>query len=166
MAMFSVNAHRKDPYRNFKFRVLLDGKVIPGISRISPLTRKTEPVTHRNGGDVNNEHQAPGTTTFEPVVLERGLSHDTTFEDWANQVYSAEGDGAVSLKNYRRSIVIQLLNLQGTVVMAFHVDGCWVTEYQALPELDANGSCVAIERIVLAHEGWARDKDVGEPEET
>ena len=166
MAMFTVNTHRFDPYKNFKFRVKGDGKYVPGISKISPLTRMTEAVIHREGGDPSNFRLSPGTTKYEPIVLERGLSHDTAFEDWANMVFNKSGDSGMSLKNYRKNIVIELLNLQGVKVMAFNVYRCWVSEYQSLPELDANSKCIAIEKIVLQHEGWERDTSIVEPQET
>lgn len=166
MAMFNVNTHRFDPYKNFKFRVKWDGEYIPGISKISPLKRMTDPVIYREGGDPSMFRISPGTTRFEPIILERGLSHDTAFEDWANMTFNISGDAAISLKNYRKDISIDLFNLQGTKVMAFVVYRCWVSEYQSLPELDANGACIAIEKITLQHEGWERDISVGEPQET
>jgi phage tail-like protein len=166
MAMFSVNPHRFDPYKNFKFKVKWDGKYVPGISKISPLARMTEAVMHREGGDPSHFRLSPGTTTYEPIVLERGLSHDTAFEDWANTVFNLRGDSGISLKDYKKDIVIELFNLQGMKVMAFIVYRCWVSEYQALPELNANDKRIAIERIVLQHEGWERDTSIGEPQET
>ena len=166
MAMFNVNTHRRDPYRNFKFRVKWDGKYIPGISRISPLERITEAVVYRDGGDTSSFRSAPGTTSFEPVVLERGLSHDTSFEEWADKIFSVKGDSGVSLKDYRKDIMIDLFNLQGVKVMSFIVYRCWVSEYQPLSELDANNCRIAVEKLVLQHEGWARDTEVVEPQET
>lgn len=166
MTQFSVNTHRFDPYKNFKFRVMWDGRTIAGISKVSSLLRVTETVTHRDGNDSSSAKKSPAATSFEPITLERGLTHDTAFEEWANMVYSMEGDPAVSLKNYKKDLVITLLNLQGTPVLSYHVYHCWVSEYQALPELDANNGCTAIEKIVLQHEGWVRDTEVGEPAET
>ncbi len=166
MAMFSVNVHRFDPYKNFKFRVYWDGQAIPGIINVSPLVRKTEGMTYRSGDDPSKYMISPGLTTFEPIVLERGLTHDKAFEDWANLVFNIQGDSSMSLANYRKDIRIDILNLQGAVVMTYSVFRCWVSEYQALPALDANKSCTAIERLVLQHEGWERDTDVTEPKET
>lgn len=166
MAMFSVNPHRLDPYQGFKFRVLVDGKPVPALIRVSALRRTTEAVEHRSGTDPSSAHQAPGRTSYEPIVLERGITHDPSFESWANLVFNPQGDAGMSLKNYRKDIVIQLLNHQGVVALAYKVFRCWVAEYQALPELDAHGSCVAVERLVLEHEGWERDVSVGEPAET
>ena len=143
-----------------------DGKYIAAVSRVSALRRTTEAIKHREGGDLSTFRNAPGLTTFEPITLERGLTHDTTFEEWANMVYDIQGDLAVSLKNYRKDIVIDLFNLQGSKVMSFTIYRCWVSEYQSLPELDANGSCTAFEKIVLQHEGWVRDTDITEPTET
>ena len=165
MAQFPVNTHRIDPYKSFKFRVKWDGKVVAGVSKIGALKRTTEVVSHREGGDVSTPRHSPASTKFEPISLERGISHDPEFEKWANLVYSTEGDGAVSLKDFRKDILIEFLNLQGTVVKAFKVYRCWVSEYEALPELDASGSSVAIQQIKLENEGWERDTDVAEPSE-
>jgi phage tail-like protein len=166
MAMFSVNPYRFDPYQGFKFRVKWDGRVVPAVFRVSALRRVTETVEHREGGDPSTSRQAPGATRFEPIVLERGLTHDPCFEQWANLVFNPQGDAAMSLRSYRKEVTIELLNHQGSVVMAFQVHRCWVAEYQALPDLDANGTCVAVERLTLAHEGWERDPAVTEPPET
>jgi len=166
MALFSVNTHRYDPYRNFKFQLAWDGRVVAGVSKISALKRTTEVVEHRDGGDMSSPRLSPGTTSYEPITLERGLSHDTEFEEWANMVFNIAGDGGVSLKGYRKDILIQMMNLQGTIVKSFQIYGCWVSEYQAVSELDANGTSVAIEKITIQHQGWARDKDVAEPAET
>jgi phage tail-like protein len=166
MAQFSVNTHRKDPYKNFKFRVMWEGRFIAGVSKVSPLRRSTETVGFRDGGGISRPLISPGKTEYDPITLERGITHDTAFEEWANQIYNTSGDGAVSLKNLRKDIRIELYNLSGQLVIAYNIFRCWVSEYQALPELDATGEAsTAFERIVLQHEGWERDKEVKEPEE-
>ena len=166
MPIFTVNSHRLDPYKNFKFRVRWDGKHIAAISKVSALKRTTEPVKYRGGADQSIFRLSPGLTSYEPITLERGITHDKEFENWANLVYNQDGDAAISLKDYKKDITIDLINLQGVMVMSFRVYRCWVSEYQSLPELDANGSCTAFEKIVLQHEGWERDEDVKEPSET
>ena len=166
MPQFNVNTHRFDPYKNFKFHIVLDGKVVAGVSKISALKRSTTPVMHREGSDPSMSRLSPGTWTFEPITLERGITHDPEFENWANLSYNIAGDSAMSLKNFRKDIVINLLNEQGSVVKAFKVYRCWVSEYQVLPDLDANGNAMAIESIVLQNEGWERDLDVEEPSES
>jgi phage tail-like protein len=166
MTQFTVNSSRLDPYKNFKFRLIVDGRVVAGISKISALKRTNRPVIHREGGERSLSHVSPGSWQFEPITLERGVSHDTDFENWANLGFNLAGDAAISLKDFRKDIVIQLLNGQGVVVKAFHVFRCWVSEYQVLPELDANGDAIAIEYIVLQNEGWERDDSISEPVET
>lgn len=166
MTMFNVNTHRQDPYKNFKFNVIWDNQHIAGITKVSPLVRTTEAVITRSGSDSSSEHLSPGITSFPAITLERGVTHDTNFEQWANLTHNIEGDAAMSLKDYRKDIIIELLNLQGVTVMSFAVFRCWVSEYQALPALDSNANCVAIERIVIQHEGWQRDTSVSEPTET
>jgi len=166
MAQFSVNASRFDPYKNFKFRIKWNGRYVAGVSKVSALKRSTEPVTHREGGDPSTSRVSPGRSKFDPITLERGVTHDTEFEAWANLVYNVQGDASMSLKNFRKDIIIELLNEQATVVKAYKVYRCWVSEYQALPDLDANAQAVAIERMVLQNEGWERDISVSEPTET
>nr|HEX4314501.1 phage tail protein [Kofleriaceae bacterium] len=163
MAEFPINSYRFDPYKNFKFRVKWDGRYVAGISKISPLKHTIEVVPHRSGGDFSVQRPAPSTAKTEAITFERGITHDPEFENWAKLAFNVDGDTAISLKNFRKHITIELLNEQGTVAKAYHVFNCWVSEYQALPELDANAHVVAIERIVVQHEGWKRDDSVPEP---
>lgn len=167
MPQFSVNPHRFDPYKNFKFRVRWDGRHVAGITRVSALRRVTEVIEHREGGEPNATRKSPGRTRFEPIVLERGVTHDTEFEAWANKVWRhGAGLGSeASLKDFRKDITIELYNEAGQLVIAYHVFRCWVSEFQALPDLDANVGSVAIQAITLQHEGWQRDEDVAEPQE-
>jgi phage tail-like protein len=167
MAEFTVNPQRVDPYKNFKFRVKWDGRYVAGISRVSALRRTTEVVRHREGGDPSSSHKSPGRTEYGPITLERGITHDTEFEQWANKVWRlGAGMGSeVSLKDFRKDIVLELYNEAGQLVLAFKIFRCWVSEYQVLPDLDANGGAVAIEHIKLENEGWERDRSVSEPEE-
>ena len=163
---FPVNTHRFDPLKNMKFRIKWQGRYVAGVSKVSALKRSTEVVTHREGGDPSSSRVSPSLWKFEPITLERGVTHDPEFETWANLIYNTQGDMAISLKNFRRDIIIELLNEQGKVSKAYKVFRCWVSEYQALPELDANGHAIAIEHMVLQNEGWERDTDVPEPVET
>ena len=163
---FAVNAQRFDPYKNFKFRLKWDGRYVAGVSKCSALKRTTEVVTHREGGDPSMSRQSPGRSTWEPITLERGVTHDPEFENWANLIYNTDGDMAISLEKFRKDIIIELLNEQGVVAKAYKVYRCWVSDYQALPELDANAHAVAIEHLVLQNEGWERDPAVTEPKQT
>ena len=167
MAQFNVNAHRFDPYKNFKFRVKWDGRYVAGISKVSALKRSTEVIEHREGGDPNSRRKSPGRTTFDPITLERGLSHDPEFERWANKTWNlGSGLGAESaLKDFRKDIMIELYNEAGQLAVAYKVFRCWVSQFQALPDLDANGNAIAIQHLVLQNEGWERDLDVAEPAE-
>jgi len=133
---------------------------------VSGLKLNVESIQLREGGDNNAIQIVPGATQYVPITLERGLTHDTSFEAWANKITSIEGDGAVSLKDYRKDIAIDILNLQGSTVLSYFVFGCWVTEYEAIANLDAHDTQIAIERLVLNHRGWARDTDVSEPSES
>jgi phage tail-like protein len=164
MPPFAVNTHRFDPYKHLRFQVVWDGKVVADVARVSGLRRRTEVVLHRDGGEPSIERRAPGKTGYDPIVLERGRTHDSAFEDWAELVFKLGGE--MSLKNFRKDIVIRLLNEAGVVAMAFVVHRCWPSEYVALAEMDANGHGVAFESLTLEHEGWERDGSVGEPKET
>ncbi len=165
--MFPVNAHRHDPYRTFKFQILIDGKPVAGLKKMGALKKKTEAIKWRTAGDPSKERILPGGTSFEPITLEQGLSHDPVFENWANLVNNIEGDAGMSLKNFRKDIVINVLNLQGVVAISYKVFRAWVSEYQALPEMDAGTmNAVGIQTLTLQHEGWQRDTAVVEPSET
>jgi phage tail-like protein len=165
---FTDNTHRYDPYKTFKFRVMWDGKYVAGVSKVSGLTRTTEVVKHREGGSTSESHLSPGQTSYTAITLERGVTHDEEFEKWANKVWAyGNADGKeVSLKDFRKDIVIELYDEAGQKVIAYKVFRCWVSEYTALPDLDANsGNTVAIQKIKLENEGWERDTDIKEPTE-
>jgi phage tail-like protein len=167
MAQFTVNATRFDPYKNFKFRVKWDGRYVAGVSKVSALKRSTEMVEHREGGDPSTSRKSPGRTKFEAVTLERGVTHDLEFERWANKVWNfGAGLGQeVSLKDFRKDISIEVYNEAGQKVLAYNVFRCWVSDFQALPDLDANANAVAIQTLKLENEGWERDLSVTEPSE-
>ena len=167
MAEFTVNAQRFDPYKNFKFRVKWDGRYVAGVSKISALKRSTEVVEHREGGGPSSPRKSPGRTTYAPITLERGVTHDKEFEQWANKVWNyGSGLGAeVSLKDFRKDITVEIYNEAGQLAIAYKVFRCWVSEYQALPDLDANSSAMLIQHIKLETEGWERDYEVPEPAE-
>lgn len=167
MAQFAVNTHRFDPYKNFKFRIKWDGRYVAGISKVGSLKRSTEVVEHREGGDPSTARKSPGRTKYEAITLERGVTHDLEFEAWANKVWHVgAGLGAeVSLKDFRKDLILEVYNETGQVVIAYKIYRCWVSEYQALPDLDANANAIAIQTLKLENEGWERDADVAEPAE-
>lgn len=173
MAQFTVNPSRFDPYKNFKFRVKWDGRYVAGVSKVGALRRTTEVVPHREGGDPSNSRKSPGRNEYEAVTLERGVTHDIEFEKWANKVWSYSNAQAgpdqrtkeVSIEDFRKDILIDMFNEAGQKVLSYKVYRCWVSEYQALPELDANANAVAIQTLKLENEGWERDLDVTEPKE-
>jgi phage tail-like protein len=167
VAQFTVNASRFDPYANFKFRVKWDGRYVAGVSKVSALKRTTEVIEHREGGDPSTPRKSPGRSKFDAITLERGVTHDVEFERWANKVWNlGSGLGAeVSLKDFRKDIIIELYNEAGQLVISYRVYRAWVSEYQALPDLDANANAVAIQHIKLENEGIERDYEVAEPAE-
>jgi phage tail-like protein len=166
MAKFTVNAQRYDPYRNFKFRIKVDNVYVAGLSKCTALKKTTEMVEWREGGDPSTTHKLPGKTKYEPVTLTAGVSHDTTFEDWANLINNFQGDASMSLKNFRKNITVDVFNEADQKVLSYNLFRCWVSEYEALPDLDASANAVMIQTIKLENEGWERDKSVAEPTET
>ncbi len=164
MAQFTVNATRLDPYKAFMFRVKWDGQYVAGLSKMGALKRSTDPVVHRDGGDPSHEHKSPGKTKYDAVTLERGVTHDPEFEKWANLVHSLSSP--ISLKNFRKDVIVDVFNEANQKVLSYKLYRCWVSEYQALPQLDAGTAGVAIETIKLELESWERDQSVTEPTET
>jgi len=167
MAQFSVNSTRFDPYKNFKFRVKWEGKYVAGVSKCGALRRTTEVVKHREGGDPSTSRKSPGRTEYEAITLERGVTHDKEFEQWANKVwnYGSALGGEVALKDFRKDIIIDVYNEAGQLALSYKVYRCWVSEFQAQADLDANANAVLVQHIKLENEGWERDYDVKEPSE-
>ena len=165
--LFPANTHRYDPYRTFMFQVIIDGAPVAGLKKMSVLKKTTEAVKWRSAGDQAHERVMPGGTSYEPITLEQGLTHDPVFENWANLVNNIQGNAAISLVNYRKDIVLNVLNLQGALAISYRVSGAWVSEYQALPEFDAGTmNAIGIQSLILQHNGWERDTSVTEPTET
>jgi phage tail-like protein len=164
MVQFAMNPTRHDPYKNFKFRVRWDNDDVAGVSKVSALKRTTEVVKHRDGGDPSSSRKSPGRTEYEAVTLERGVTHDEAFAKWATKVWHLHaGAGAeVSLADFRKDITLVLLNEAGQAVIAYTLFRCWVSEFQAMPDLDANANAVAIEHLKLECEGWQLDESVTE----
>ena len=165
MAQFSVNAQRFDPYKNFKFKVKWDGRYVAGISKVGTLKRTTEVVKHREGGDPSSSRKSPGRTEFDAITLERGVTHDKDFEQWANKVWNFGSLLESSLADFRKDIILELFNEAGQKVIAYKIFRCWVSEFQSQADLDANANAVLIQHIKIENEGWQRDTDVTEPKE-
>ena len=165
--LFPVNAHRYDPYRTFKFQVVIDGQTVAGLSKMSALKKSTEVVDWRYAGDPSHSRKLPGGTSYEPVTLEAGLTHDPMFMELANRVNNIDGDAGMSLLNFRSDVIINVLNLQGVPAISYKVFRAWVSEFQALPDFDAGAmNAVGIQTLTLQHEGWQIDAAVTEPSES
>jgi phage tail-like protein len=167
MAEFTVNPQRYDPYPNFKFKVKWDGQYVAGISKVTGLKRTTEVIKHREGGDPSTSRHQPGRTEYDAITLERGVTHDPAFEQWAGKVWQlgAALGAEVSLADFRKDIILEMYNEAGQKVIAYNIYRCWVSEYQALPDFDANANAVSIQHMKLENEGWERDTSVTEPTE-
>ncbi len=168
MPQFTKQPLRFDPYKNFKFRLKFGNSstYVAGISKMNALKRTTAPVEHREGGDPSSPYKSPGLTKFEAITLERGVTHDTDFEEWASKVWNFHGGPGAesSLKDFRKDITIDVFNEAGQKVISYQIFRCWVSEYQALGDFDANANAVLIQHIKLEHEGFLRDLSVKEPE--
>jgi len=162
---FVKNAKRVDPYKNFKFRILWDDKPVMGVSKVGALKRTTEVVKHRDGGDNSTDHKSPGRTSYDAISVERGITHDPEFEAWANKVHPYSGDTAMDLAAYKKNLTLEMMNEKGHVVYRYFLYDCWVSEYTAIPELNANANAVSIESLKIELEGWDRDRDTKEPNE-
>lgn len=162
---FTVNAHRFDPYKNFKFVILWDNKPVMGVSKVGALKRTTEVVKHRSGGENSIDHKSPGRTSYEGISIERGITHDREFEKWANMVHTFEGDSVMDLAGYKKELTLEVMNEKGMVAIRYFLHACWVSEFTAMPDLDANANAVAIENMKIELEGWERDIDAIEPDE-
>jgi phage tail-like protein len=167
MAQFTVNAQRFDPYKTFKFRLKWEGRYVAGVSKVSALSRSTEVVEFREGGDPSTVRRSPGQTKFEAITLERGVTHDPEFERWANKVWNfGSGLGAeTSLQDFRKDVMLEFYNEAGQLALAYNIFRCWPSEFRALPELDASANAIAIQTLKLENEGWERDLAVTEPSE-
>ncbi len=164
MARLTPSTNRYDPYRNFRFKVVIDGQPVAGLSKMGALKRSTEVVEWREAGENITSRKLPGKTKFEPVTLEAGITYDTTFEDWANLVNDFESHSLTSLKDYRKNLTVEVYNEAGKKVLAWNLYNCWVSDYQALPDLDAGANAVAIQTIKLEYEWFKRDDKVKEEE--
>jgi phage tail-like protein len=167
---FHANTASNDPYQNFRFKVKWDGSYVAGISKVSMPKRSTEVVKHQTDGGPSIVRVAPGQSRYDPITLEQGVTYDVAFEQWANKTWNYHNsigtDPNVSLKDFSKDIVIELFNESGQKVLGYNVYRCWVSEFQALPELDGSGNAIAIQTLTLENEGWERDVSVTESTET
>jgi phage tail-like protein len=151
-----VNRNRFDPDKNFKVRLKWDGRYVAGVSRVSALRRSTQVVEHRDGGGL--ERKSPGRTTFGPITVERGVTNDTDFEHWANQVSDVGTEPTTGVSHdYRKDVVLEVYNEAGALVIAYTIFHCWPSQYVPLPNLDANANVILNETITLENEGWERN---------
>lgn len=164
---FTVNAHRFDPYKNFKFKVYLDGRAVMGVSKVGALKRSTEVVSYRSGGDNSVEFKSPGRTSYDAVTMEGGVTHDTEFEAWAANVHSyGAGDGGMDLRNFKKQLTVEVLNEANMPALRYFIYNAWPSAYTAIADLNAGENAVLIKSLELQIEGWERDTDLAEPDES
>ena len=163
---FVVNANRFDPYKNFKFRVLLEGRIVMGVSKVGALKRSTEVVNYRSGGGNTYDFKSPGRTKYEAVTMERGLTHDPDFEEWAAAVHTFGSDASTDLRNYKKALTVEMMNLRNQPAVRYFLHDCWPSSYTAMADLSASENAVLIENLTLSVGGWERDFDLAEPDES
>lgn len=167
MADLTVGTQRTNPYSDFNFQIKWGTDYVAGVSKISALRRTTEVIKHREGSDPSSSRKSPGRTEYEAITIERGVTLDVEFEQWANKVwnYGATLGLEVSLADFRKDLVIEVYNEAGQLVIRYKVYRCWVSEYQAMADLNSNSNAVLIQHMKLENEGWERDTDVTAPTE-
>ena len=167
MPIFPANINRFDPYKAYRFLVYFGSSTSPvaAVSKVGGLKRSSDVIEYKQGGDTIIR-KGMGRTKYEAITLERGLTQDKEFATWANAAQVLDkGAASSSLKNLRKEVRIDLLNEAGQPVYRFNVHRCWVSEYQALPDLDAGATSIALEHIKLENEGWEYDASLAEPTE-
>ena len=165
MSQFPVNTQRIDPYKNFKFRLKSSGQYVAGVSKVSALKRTSEVVAHRPGGAAPSATASLERTSFEPITLEQGVTESREFHEWASLArnFKAGFGSDASRAGVRKDLYLELHNAAGQVVLAYRIYRCWVSEYQAMPELDATAHSIVFAHLKLEHEGWEQDASVTEP---
>jgi phage tail-like protein len=160
--MSDSKTKRRDPYKNFRFRVKFGAttEYVAGVTKVTGLKRTTEVIKHRSGGDPASSFKLPGRTEYEAITLERGVTTDKAFEQWANKVWSFRNSATgleTSLKDFRQNVILDVFNESGQKVSSYQIFNAWVSECQAISDLDANANAVLIEHIKLENEGWVRE---------
>jgi phage tail-like protein len=160
--MSENKTRRRDPYKNFRFRVKFGAtnEYVAGVTKVTGFKRSTEVIKHRSGGDPATSFKLPGRTEYDPIMLERGVTNDKPFEEWANKVWSFTNSAAgleTSLKDFRRDLIVDVFNEAGQKVLSYQVFNCWVSEWQPISDLDSNANAVAIQHVRVENEGWVRE---------
>ncbi|MEA2721880.1 MAG: hypothetical protein QOJ39_3744 [Candidatus Eremiobacteraeota bacterium] len=162
MARMTPQTNRFDPYRNFRFKVKWDNQYVAGVTKMGALKRTTEMVEFREAGENITSRKMPGKTSYAAVTCEAGLTYDTSFFDWANQVNDFASHSVTSLADFRKNVTIVVFNEAGVPAMSYNLFRCWVSEFQALPDLDAGANAIAITTIKLEYEWFELDAGVTE----
>ena len=162
MPRMNAQTNRRDPYRNFRFKVKWDGSYVAGLTKMGALKRTTEMVEFREAGVNIVSRKLPGKTSYADVSLEAGITYDSSFEDWANLVNDFASHSITDLGEFRKNIIVDVFNEAGQKALSYNLYNCWVSEWQALPDLDAGANAVAITQIKLVYEWFERDEAVSE----
>jgi phage tail-like protein len=165
--IFPANLNRYDPYKTYRFLVYFGTSTSPvaAVSKVGAIKRTSDVIEYNEGGNAI-VLKGLGRTKYDAIMLERGVTQDPDFATWANYAQVLDqGAPSASLASLRREVAIVLLNEEGQPVLRYLVHRCWVSEFQALPDLDASGNAIAIESIKMENEGWERDLTLAEPVE-
>jgi phage tail-like protein len=163
MARMTAQTNRFDPFRTFRFKVKWDGQYVAGLTKMSALKRTTELIEYREAGENITSRKMPGKTSYQAVTLEAGVTYDTAFQDWANLVNDFASHSITSLGDFRKNVTLDIFNEAGIKAISYNLYRCWVSEYQAFPDVDAAANAVAITTIKLEYEWFERDQAVNEP---
>lgn len=139
---------RSDAFRNFNFLIEIDGIAQASFIECSGLGSSTEVVETREGGDNTTVRKLPGKTTYSDITLKWGLSNSRELWQWREQVIQ----GALQRKN-GSVVVFDLANR--TEVARWNFVSAWPSKWEG-PAFNAKGNDIAVDTLVLSHEGIAR----------
>ncbi|MEM9778518.1 MAG: phage tail protein, partial [Pseudomonadota bacterium] len=168
MTQLNASGQRVVPYAGYKFRVKeIGGDYFFAVNKVSALSRSVEVMEYREGGDPSLMRKSPGQAKYEAITLERGVTDNVQFEQWANKIWNfgAGLGGEVSLGDFRKDLFLEIYNEAGQIVLGYKIFRTWVSDFRAFPDLDASSSSFAIQSIKLENEGWERDTEIGTPAE-
>jgi phage tail-like protein len=154
-----AEAERRDPFRNFNFRILMGGVEVAACRKMSALDATVNTVKFRAGNSRSAvDEQLPGRVEYQPVTFEAGVTNDTAFEDWANALVHNEWSplNRLAEPDFRREVEIRVLDIDGTEVRRYLLHNAWVSKYTAMSDLTGDGNDVVIETLEVTHEGYER----------
>lgn len=142
-----MTGERNDPYRNFRFRVEIDGLEQAGFSEVSGFEATFDVIEYREGNEVITPRKLPGLVKYGNISLKWGATESMELWEWILECI----EGTVE----RKTMTIIALDEEGSDVATWQVIEAWPVKYTA-PSFNGTGNEVAIELLELAHEGMTR----------